>query len=391
MITRTIGSPAMRDAYAKIRTWLEESGMTCRIDAAGNLRGRFNPAVSDRTLLIGSHVDSVPNGGRYDGILGILLGLATVELAVAKKEMPRLAIEIIGLCEEDGVRFRLPYIGSRALAGDFDSAHLDSTDDQGISLREALAALGGVPHELDGVSLKGDPSIFGYLEAHIEQGPTLEQANASLGVVSAIVGQLRVTVQFGGRAAHAGTVPMDQRKDALAAAAEWISTVESIARESNAKQRKGLVATVGCIQAEPNVGNVIPGQVFLTLDVRHADDELRSAAGWEMREAGLQIAKRRFVSFTWDEIGDVASVYTDKSFSEMLAAAVSESGVAVREMVSGAGHDVVALAPSMPTCLLFIRCRGGISHHPDESVEPADVAIALEVMHNFVQRLSAVS
>lgn len=384
MITRTFGSPAMHDAYAKIRAWMEESGMDCRIDAAGNLRGRFNPTVADRTLLIGSHVDSVPNGGCYDGILGVLLGLAIVELALAKKEMPHIAIEIISFCEEEGVRFRLPYIGSRALAGDFDSAHLDITDDEGITLRDALTAFGGAAHELDGVSLKGNPSIVGYLEAHIEQGPALEQAGAALGIVTAIVGQLRVTVQFGGRAAHAGTVGMDQRQDALAAAAEWISAVEA-----NARQCDGLVATVGHIRTEPNVGNVITGRVFLTLDVRHADDELRRAAGREMREAGLQIAKRRGLSFTWDEIGDMASVHTDKSFSETLAAAVSESGVTVRKMVSGAGHDVVALAPTMPTCLLFIRCRGGISHHPDESVEPADVAIALEVMHNFVRRLGS--
>ncbi len=284
-IRRTFLSPPMRDCHREIMKWVEALGVTSTIDAAGNLRMTYPAAEPGAArMLIGSHLDTVPNAGPYDGILGVVLGIALLR-GLDGKKLP-FAIEVIGFSEEEGVRFGTPFIGSRALVGTLDDEILNRKDAHGISIRRAIANFGLDPSEIGQAALRGDE--LGYLEFHIEQGPVLENAGHSLGVVEAISGQSRLELTFLGHSNHAGTTPMNLRYDSLAAAAEWIGVVESYAQPT-----AGLVATVGAIQAKPGAVNVIAGESQAALDVRHQNDETRTAAVAFMIRQAEEIAVRR--------------------------------------------------------------------------------------------------
>ena len=377
-LTRLAYSPAMRRAHELVGGWMREAGLAVRVDAVGNLIGRREGArPGAKTLLFGSHLDSVRDAGRFDGPLGVLLALACAEECAA---LP-FALEVLGFIDEEGVRFQSTYLGSRALTGRLGKTDLALCDANGISLAEAIRTFGGIPENL-AAERRAPEDILGYIEAHIEQGPVLEAADQPVGVVSAIAGQTRVRVFFEGMAGHAGTVPMDLRRDALTAAAEFILVVESYARDA-----AGLVATVGQIAAHPGASNVIPGRVDLSLDIRHQDDALRQTAVTDLRAAAELIAHSRRIRSTWTTIQETAAVQCDLALTRLLLSAAQRSQMPV--LSSGAGHDAAALSALCPVAMLFVRCRAGLSHHPDEFASAEDIAAALEVLRRFLDRLAA--
>jgi allantoate deiminase len=369
LLVRRYATPAMAEANALVGGWMRDAGLAVRVDAAGNLIGRREGG--QRTLVLGSHLDTVRDAGRYDGPLGVLAALALVERL---GPLP-FSVEVVGFADEEGVRFRTTYLGSRAWTGEWDAAWDGFTDDAGTTLADALRAFGGAP---GGVSAPDWSRVLGYCELHIEQGPVLEAAGEPVGVVTAISGQSHAGVRFTGVAGHAGTVPMAARRDALVAAAEWVVAVESAARAVD-----GLVATVGELDVHPGVRNVIPGTAALTLDVRHEDDAVRHDAVASLRARAEEIAAARGVGLEWDERADMPAVPLDPGLAERLAAA----GARVR-LPSGAGHDAAVLAAHVPAAMLFVRCAGGISHNPAEHVEEGDVAVALDVLERFMAGLA---
>jgi allantoate deiminase len=385
-LTRTFLSPPMRDVHRLLTTWMEAAGMRVSTDAVGNLRGVYPAAVEPAPrLLLGSHVDTVPNAGAFDGPLGVVLAIALVE-ELRGRALP-FAIEVVAFSEEEGVRFGVPFIGSRALVGALDDELLERRDAHGISVAEAIRDYGLDLARLPEAAL--DPRTFAYLEFHIEQGPVLEALSGvgllacpraggaqsidlPLGVVTSILGQSRFTVTFRGQANHAGTTPMHLRRDALTAAARWISVVERHARST-----PGLVATVGGIDALPGASNVIPGEVNASLDVRHAEDSVRRASTHALLDAARRIGARRGIAVEWQQRNDQPATACDPCMVAALARAVAASGVPVHKMPSGAGHDAMILAARVPVAMLFVRSPGGVSHHPDEAVHAGDVEAAL--------------
>jgi allantoate deiminase len=353
--------------------------MQVRVDAAGNIRAlRESETAGAPQLYIGSHLDTVPDAGAFDGILGVMIGLGLVELM--RDRQLGFAIEVIGFSEEEGVRFGVPFIGSRALIGDVDEALLTARDSRGVNVAEAIREFGLDPFEL--ANALATENALGYVEFHIEQGPVLESLGLPIGIVEAIVGQSRLQVTFTGAANHAGTTPMRLRRDALAGAAEWIAIVE---RE--ACSTEGLVATVGHVTAEPGAGNVIAGTARVSLDIRHASDAERHAAVERLvRDAG-EVASRRGLSVSTQLRLDQPAVLMDSGLTQLLEHAAVSSGHAAHRMNSGAGHDAMIVARRMPAAMLFLRSPGGISHHPDESVLTEDVAAAFSTGLAFLTQL----
>ena len=380
--TRRFLTSPVREVHALLRGRLEALGMSVSVDAAGNLRGLWQPPnATGKRLIIGSHIDTVPNAGAFDGVLGVTLALECAEIAQELK-LP-LPIEIIAFSEEEGVRFGLPFIGSRAAAGRFDPALLKLKDADGVTLEDAIRAFGLNPAEIDKAAI--DEDALGFLEVHIEQGPVLEVEDLRVAAVTAIVGQSRHTLTWTGHANHAGTTPMHLRRDALAGAAEWMIAVESIAQDT-----EGLVATVGHVDVEPNAGNVIAGAVRVSLDVRHANDLERKAAVETLLAQAEAIAARRRLVLQCTRQMDQPAVPMDERLTAFLAEAIELTGLPVKRMPSGAGHDAMVMAARVPAAMLFLRSPGGISHHPDETALEEDVAAALGVCRKFLQRLTAV-
>jgi allantoate deiminase len=382
-IRRTFLSPPMRDCHREISGWLAPLGIVPRVDAAGNL-SMVNPTAEPDAprLIVGSHLDTVPNAGAYDGILGVVLAIALLG-AIEDRKLP-FAIEVIGFSEEEGVRFGTPFIGSRAVVGSLDEGALSQQDAQGISIRKAIENFGLNPADVAQAAIGDD--VLGYVEFHIEQGPVLENAGRPLGVVEAIVGQSRLEFIFVGHANHAGTTPMNLRHDALAAAAEWISAVEGRAQDT-----PGLVATVGAIQAKPGAVNVIAGETLLSLDVRHQNDDARnSAVDYFIRQAE-DIATRRGLNVQSNVLMDQRAVPMDPFLVCQLELAVRSAGCEPYRMVSGAGHDAMILAEKVPSAMIFLRTPGGISHDPAESVEVGDVAKAIDCGFHFLNQLASSS
>ncbi len=383
-ITRTFLSKPMRDVHTALAAWMARVGMTVRVDAMGNIRGVYPPRVAQTRpaatprLYIGSHLDSVPNAGAFDGVLGTVLAIALIELLDEKRFS--FAIEVVGFSDEEGVRFGAPFLGSRALTGTFDTALLDRSDATGCTLRDAIKQFGLEPNRIP--DAQAPPNALGYLEFHIEQGPVLENLNLPLAVVDVISGQSRAELTFAGSAGHAGTTPMKMRKDALACAAAWITEVEREALTTS-----GLVATVGRIAVEPGAGNVVPGRAMVSLDVRHPDDGMRKAAAERLSKAAEEIAMSRGLKITWEPRLDQPSVAMDPTIAAMLDRALEQSGAPAHRMSSGAGHDAMVLASKMRAGMLFLRCEGGLSHHPAENVREDDVAAALGAGLKFLGEL----
>jgi allantoate deiminase len=382
-LTRTFLSPAMERANLLIGGWMRDAGLTVREDDTGNLIGRLaavDPGA--KTLLLGSHLDTVRNAGRFDGALGVLLPIvALAELRQRRVALP-FHVEVLGFSEEEAVRFAGAYIGSKAYTGRLRAADLKLKDARGHTLRDVIESHSGRTFTPPKPAHRAD-ELLGYLEVHIEQGPVLEAKKLAVGVVSAIASQTRGRLTFRGKAGHAGTTPMNLRRDALAGAAEFVLAAEQLGRA-----HPGLVATVGTIQVPGGAANVIPGEVTCSLDVRHASDAAcRSAIEALLRQA-KQIARRRKLACTWQPTMQHAATPCSPALTTQLARSVQAVQGESLSLVSGAGHDTVILAALTPVAMLFVRCRDGLSHHPDEYAAPKDLAVALRVVVDFLQKLA---
>lgn len=382
-ITRRFATPALAQANALVAGWMRAAGMEPRQDAIGNLVGRYQAERPGApTLLIGSHLDSVRDAGRYDGPLGVLAGLACIEQLHDQGVRLPFAIELYGFADEEGVRYHSTYLGSRAAAGTFAASELARVDADGIAMADAIRTAGGDPRAL-AAAARTRGELLGYVELHIEQGPVLEALGLPVGVVTAIAGQSRVAIEFGGMAGHAGTVPMALRQDALCAAAEFVLAAEALAHATDQ-----LVATVGQLSVQPGASNVIPGAARLALDVRHHDDTVRTQAVAALHTRAEQIGAARRVSLSWQAVQASNAVQCDARLAGLLGQAIEAQGYPAQALPSGAGHDAVAIAAITPVAMLFVRCKGGISHHPDESVTTADVAVGLGVLARFLRLLA---
>ena len=385
-LTRNFLTPEHRAAAELIMKWMIEAGMSARLDGIGNVCGRYEgerPGLP--CLMLGSHYDTVRDAGKWDGPLGLITAISCVAHLEKRGRRLPFAIEVTGFADEEGVRFASTLLGSRTVAGTFDQQVLATTDAAGISMREALVKFGLDPDHI-AASARDRSELLAYIELHIEQGPVLEAKNLPVGVVSAIAGATRFAARLTGMAGHAGTVPMALRRDALAGAAECIASIEQLCLEDDG----GLVGTVGHIHATPGATNVIPGQVRFTIDMRAPTDERRSRSVTEMVRRIEAIARRRNLELQLDVTHENRTVPCAPWLKAQLAEAVAAEGYPVFELPSGAGHDGMAMVDVADVAMLFVRCRGGISHHPDEHVEVADAdagaQVLLRVIENFRPR-----
>jgi allantoate deiminase len=385
-LTRTFLSPAMRRANALVATWMRAAGLATREDTVGNLIGRLEAPTASRarTLLLGSHLDTVRDAGRFDGALGVVLPIvALAELRRRGVTLP-FAVEVLGFSEEEGVRFASAYLGSKGYCGQLRAADLKLTDAAGLSVRTALETLTPTAQSFVLPRRAHAPrDLLGYVEVHIEQGPVLEAKKLAVGVVSAIAGQTRAKLAFHGRAGHAGTTPMPLRRDALAGAAEFTLAAEALARRT-----PGLVATVGTMSVASGAANVIPATATFSLDLRHPRDVVRRSALRQLRATAARIARRRHLMFKWTPTQDNAAVACSPTLTATLTASVRAVQGKTLALSSGAGHDAVVLSALTPVAMVFVRSRAGLSHHPDEFSSPADIALALEVLIDFLARLA---
>jgi len=372
-------SPSWRAATDTLSEWMREAGMNVTTDAATNVIGRYEGLRDGPALIIGSHIDSVRDAGKYDGPLGIMLGIEAVAELQAKKRRLPFPIEVIAFGDEEGSRFPGAMLTSRAVAGLLGDVP-DMVDADGVTLASALGEFGATPAGLPGAR---HAQALAYLEAHIEQGPVLDADGLAVGLVTGIAAQLRWRITLTGKAGHAGTTSMRLRRDALAAAAEIVLAAERIGSAGS----EDLVATVGVLEASPGAPNVIAGQVMVTLDVRALDPAARDHAADAIVSEARAIADRRGIGFAAELIYDLPASPCDPVLTEWLGAAMATRCHPVRRLASGAGHDAMMMASLCPTAMLFIRCRDGISHNPAEHVEPADAEAALGVMLAFIDRL----
>jgi allantoate deiminase len=384
-LARIFLSPEHRIAADLILAWMREAGMTAHLDAIGNVCGRYE---GDRPglpcLMLGSHYDTVRDAGKWDGPLGLLTAIACVaDLNRRGRRLP-FAIEVVGFADEEGVRFASTLLGSRAVAGTFVESALNARDRDGVSMREAMVNFGLDPEHI-GAAARARRELLAYVELHIEQGPVLEQKNLPVGVVTAIAGATRLAAKLTGMAGHAGTVPMALRRDALAGAAECIGMVEEFCKSDEA----GLVGTVGYIDAMPGATNVIPGLVSFTLDIRAPTDAHRKMAVADIVRRIEAIAKRRNLALQLDVTHENRTVPCAPWLKAQVADAVAAEGFTVFELPSGAGHDGMAMIDIADVAMLFVRCRGGISHHPDEHVETDDADAGARVLLQLVENFRA--
>jgi allantoate deiminase len=350
------------------------------VDDAGNIIGRRCATGAKRVLLVGSHLDTVPNGGRYDGVLGVMIAIAVAN-ELGNAALP-FHLDVIGFSEEEGVRYGMPYLGSSAVAGQFQPQWLERTDANGVAMRDAIATFGLDPARIEQAPYRRD-EVIGFVEPHLEQGPILDGAGAPVGVVTAIAGQSRLRLEYSGESGHAGATPMGQRRDALVSAAQFVAAVRAVGRRID-----GLRATIGRLLVEPGASNVIPGRVELSLDLRHVDDAVREAVLAEILEVGHRIALSDDVSFRVLEQNAESAVAIDGKLRQQIEEAVADVGCKSMHLASWAGHDAVAMAKLFPIAMLFVRHPGAVSHHPDERVESNDVAVAIEVLIHWIARLA---
>ncbi len=378
-----------RVAAELILGWMRAAGMRAYVDAIGNVCGRYEgQAFGLPCLMLGSHYDTVRDAGKWDGPLGIVTAISCVaELNRTGRRLP-FAIEVVGFADEEGVRFASTLLGSRAVAGTFDESVLGKTDAAGITMRRALDAFGLDPDHV-GRAARTRSELLAYVELHIEQGPVLESLNLPVGVVTAISGATRLAARLTGMAGHAGTVPMKQRKDALAGAAEFIGAIERFCLTDEG----GLVGTVGYLHATPGATNVIPGQVSFTIDIRAPGDAHRRRAVTDIVRQIETIAKRRDLTLQLDVTHENRSVPCADWLKSQIANAIESERHRVFDLPSGAGHDGMAMIDIADVGMIFVRCRGGISHHPGEHVDTADVdagaRVLLRMVENFRPRDAA--
>jgi len=383
-LTRVFLSEENRAANELVLGWMREAGMQARLDAIGNVAGRYEgnrPGLA--CLMLGSHLDTVRDAGKYDGMLGVISAIECIDFLNSRQVRLPFAIEVIGFGDEEGVRFGTTMLGSRAVAGALDPAVLETRDAAGTSIAQALRAFGLQPEKVREVA-RQKRDVLAYAELHIEQGPVLEAEGLAVGVVTAINGFSRLRVTLSGMAGHAGTVPMGLRRDALAAAAECVLAVERIGRGD-----AELVATVGRIEAQPGAINVIPGKVAFTIDVRAPRDELRRQAVSSITNEIANLCAKRRIEPQIENLQELGVAPCAGWLMAQLERAVAAEGIPVRRLPSGAGHDGMALKGIADIAMLFVRCKGGISHNPAESITEADAAAGAKVLYRFIENFQA--
>ena len=379
-LTRVYLSPEQRAANDLVLGWMREAGMSARLDAIGNVVGRHEgerPGLP--CLMLGSHLDTVRDAGKYDGMLGVVTAIECVADLAARGKLLPFAIEVIGFADEEGVRFGSTLLGSRAAAGTFRQETLDAADKDGVRLREALRHFGLDPARI-GEAARRREDVLAYAELHIEQGPVLEAEGLAVGVVTAINGATRLAIEIEGFAGHAGTVPMNLRQDALAAAAECVLAIErrcgSVAE---------LVGTVGKLETLPGAVNVIPGKVCFTIDVRSPRDPERLAAVTGVVAEMQAIARRRNVALSVSKTHEGGVANCAPWLQQQIGAAIAAEGLALRRLPSGAGHDGMAMIELCDIGMLFVRCEKGISHNPAEAISAEDAATGARVLLRFIE------
>ncbi|HBV39416.1 MAG TPA: allantoate amidohydrolase [Erwinia sp.] len=383
-LTRVYLSPEHLQANRLVGDWMAEAGMRVWQDSVGNICGRYEGQQPDApALLLGSHLDTVRNAGRYDGMLGVVTAIEAVRALHQQNLRLPLAVEIVGFGDEEGTRFGITLLGSRGLTGSWPESWVSHPDGNSITVAQAMADV-GLDAQAIGEAAREVKDIVAYLELHIEQGPCLEQEDLALGVVTAINGARRLNCRFTGEAGHAGTVPMTHRKDALAAAAEWMVFIEQAAP----KHGPQLVATVGTLQCQPGAVNVIPGEVALSLDVRGPEDRALAELLSELLTQAEAIALRRGLSFSAETYYQIPATRCDTKLQAVLSQAVTAVQGRSLSLPSGAGHGAIAMAERWPVGMLFVRCDRGISHHPAESVRTEDVAKAVRAWTTAVSEIA---
>lgn len=380
-ISRMFGTISFVKGQNLVMQWMKEAGLKTSIDNIGNVRGKFlSSHKAAKTFVIASHIDTVINAGKFDGPLGVIMGLDVIENLIQQKTEIPFNIELIAFSDEEGVRFHTTYLGSKIVAGSFDNDLLNKKDQTGVTLGEVIKAIGGNEKELCNDAIKKEDWL-GYFEIHIEQGPVLCEKKIPVAIVSGIAGQIRIELTFTGIAGHAGTVPMNMRNDALCACAEFILEVE---RNTGNKE---AVATVGKLEIRHSASNVIPGKVACSLDVRSGNEIVLFDLYQNLKNICEEICIKRNIILEWNLIQETSPVVCDKWINKLLAKAISNAGYEVMELLSGAGHDAVPVSAVAPVSMLFVRCYKGISHNPLEDVEINDIAAAIEVSDNFINEL----
>ena len=383
-ITRTFLSPAMARTNALVGGWMKALGGKVSIDGWGNLIGHFPGASVDaKTLLLGSHLDTVPNAGKFDGPLGVLVALTAFESLASRGVRLPFHVDVLGFSDEEGTRFHSAFLGSGALAGVLTETDLDLHDVQGVTLREAVAKYQGVGKVTLPAPRYRPEDLLGYIEVHIEQGPVLQEMDCALGVVDAIAAQTRLVYTVGGKAGHAGTTPMPLRHDALAGAAELVLAVERIGLET-----PGAVATVGQIEAQPGASNVIPRQARFSVDIRHPDWRIVDDMCARLAAEADCLSTRRPLLVSHNLVQRTEGIQCEPRHLVHLEAAVKSAQNSVPHLISGAGHDGVIFSRLCPIGMLFVRCKDGLSHHPDEQVDLADIASAITALARFLENFA---
>jgi allantoate deiminase len=379
-LIRQFLTPEHRRAADLVASWMQRAGLAVSEDALGTLRGRYG--TSRRRLLIGSHIDTVIDAGKYDGPLGVIAGILAAEpFAKSKAKLP-FGIDVLAFGDEEGSRFPATMTSSSACAGVFEHEALTAADARGVTLTAALRAYGKMPQDIPAAAYRPQDAAA-YVEVHIEQGPVLEAKGEPLGVVTGIVGQSRLRVTVTGEAGHAGTVPMALRHDAFAGAAEMALALERIAREN---PEDGMVGTVGRIEAMPGAVNIVPGRVVFTVDLRSLTDELRLAAVERFKAEVQEIAQARGLKATVENFHEVATAHCAPPLQDALAASVTDLGHNAIRLPSGAGHDAQIMSRLCPSAMLFVRCRGGISHNPAEFASVSDMGLAIAALIRFIEK-----
>lgn len=383
-VTRLAFTQEFQEGQKLVKKWMIEAGMTVRIDHLNNIIGRYegmNPEAP--AILIGSHLDTVIDGGKYDGMLGVISGIEIVHVFSESGYRMENPIEVIGFCDEEGVRFHTTFLGSKTIAGTFKEETLYAMDDKGISLRETLKQLGLKPVRFQEAAYHPN-DVLCYLELHIEQGPVLEDLGHPVGVVTGIAGASRYTFKITGFAGHAGTVPILLRKDALIGASEFILEIEKLAKEN-----APIVATVGMLSVNPGASNVIPGEVTGTLDIRDTDSSRKERVINEIFRTAHEICEKRHLTFEYKKVMETAPVLCDQEMKAAIETAILLNGMNPISLVSGAGHDAVAMADLTKIGMIFVRCKGGISHNPKEFTSVEDMEMGTMVLLESIIRLTS--
>ncbi len=381
-VTRLPYTTEHRDAIAQLTSWMKEAGLAVSLDAAGTLVGRYQGDAGTGTVYLGSHQDSVRQGGAFDGIMGVVLPLLAMEKLSQAGASLAFNVEVLAFADEEGVRFPTALVGSRALANHFDSAVLALKDTQGVSLAEAITNFGLDPSMI-GELYRSRQDAIAYIETHIEQGPVLQQRDEAVGVVTAICGIERHSVRILGETGHAGTLPMNSRRDALVSAASLVTEVNRLALET-----EGVLATVGELHVRPNSVNAVPSEVNLVIEIRSAEDHKRRRVGELLAGFARTLCGENGLSLTMERSYAQAAQPCDKGLQIKLSNAATQVTGSSFSLASGATHDASAMADLCPIAMLFVRCKDGLSHHPEEFTSPADMAVAIDVLETFLMDLN---